>query len=81
MPDAPRHLCGSSRSTSAPTSHHWQVMAGVRASEHEAATIELGGARIRFAMTSGGDGVFPVSLERDAVGAPVAVHITVQGQD
>ncbi len=40
-----------------PHSHPWQVMADVRASDHEAATIEVGGARVMMAMTSIGDGV------------------------
>ncbi|MBV1852860.1 hypothetical protein [Catellatospora tritici] len=64
-----------------PHSHHWQVMAGVRASEHEAATIEVGGARVMFAMTSIGDGFFPVYLDHDVAGAPVAIRITIQGDD
>jgi hypothetical protein len=60
-----------------PHSHHWQVMADVRASEKEAATIDVGGARIMFAMTSVGDGFFPVHVELDAAGAPAAIHITI----
>jgi hypothetical protein len=64
-----------------PHSHHWQVMAGVRAAEHEAATIDLAGARVMFAMTSVGDGFFPVDLELDASGTPVAIQITVTTDD
>lgn len=64
-----------------PHSHHWQVMAGVRASAHEAATITVGGASILFAMTSIGDGNFPAQLELDAAGAPVAIQVTVQGDE
>ncbi|SCL21210.1 hypothetical protein GA0074692_1117 [Micromonospora pallida] len=60
-----------------PHSHHWQVMAGVRAAEYEAATITVGGAEIMMAMTSIGDGVFPVHLDLDASGVPTAVRITV----
>ncbi|MBB4965534.1 hypothetical protein [Saccharothrix violaceirubra] len=60
-----------------PHSHHWQVMAAVRAADHEAATITIGGADIMMAMTSIGDGHFPVDLDLDATGAPVAVDITV----
>ncbi len=60
-----------------PHSHHWQVMAGVRASGHEAATIEVGGARLMFAMTSVGDGFFPVRVDLDAAGAPVAIEVTI----
>jgi hypothetical protein len=62
-----------------PHSHHWQVMAGVRAAEHEAATIDVGGARIMFAMTSVGDGFFPAHLELDDSGTPIAIRITIQG--
>ncbi|MFI6211371.1 hypothetical protein ACIBCD_05195 [Nocardia brasiliensis] len=61
-----------------PHSHHWQVMAGVRAAEHEAATVDVGGARILFAMTSVGDGFFPVQLELDDHGAPVGLRISIQ---
>ncbi|WP_412541776.1 hypothetical protein R8Z50_04280 [Longispora sp. K20-0274] len=64
-----------------PHSHHWQVMAGVRAAEHEAAAIEVGGASVLFAMTSVGDGFFPVHVEVDALGAPVAVRVTIQDDD
>ena len=64
-----------------PHSHHWQVMAGVRASEHDAATIEVGGARLMFAMTSVGDGFFPVHVELDAAGSPVAIEVTIQDDE
>jgi hypothetical protein len=60
-----------------PHSHHFQVMAGVRASDDEAATIEIGGARLMFAMTTVGDGVFPVHVDVDADGRPVAVRIDI----
>ncbi len=60
-----------------PHSHHWRVMADVRAAEHEAATIEVGGARLMFAMTSVGDGFFPVNVELDAAGSPVAIQISI----
>lgn len=42
-----------------PHSHHWQVMRDVRAAETDSGEIEVGGARIVFAMTSWGDGFFP----------------------
>jgi predicted enzyme related to lactoylglutathione lyase len=60
-----------------PHSHHWQVMAGVRAAEHEAATINVGGADIMMAMTSIGDGVFPIHVDLEASGGPIAVRITI----
>jgi hypothetical protein len=62
-----------------PHSDHWRVMAAVRASEHEAATIDVGGARMMFAMTSVGDGFFPVQVEFDSSGAPGGIRITVTG--
>lgn len=58
-----------------PHSHHWQAMRAVRASEHEAATLAVGGADVMLAMTSVGDGFFPAHLDVDAAGAPVAVEI------
>jgi hypothetical protein len=64
-----------------PHSHHWQVMAAVRAAEFEAATLEVGGARLMFAMTSVGDGFFPLHLELDEAGEAVAVRITIQSDD
>ncbi|MFI9405178.1 hypothetical protein [Nocardia sp. NPDC052316] len=48
------------------------------AAEHEAAAIEVGGARIMFAMTSVGDGFFPAYLEFDDIGVPVGLRITIQ---
>ncbi|WP_433177176.1 hypothetical protein [Actinoallomurus sp. CA-150999] len=64
-----------------PHSHHWRVMADVRASENEAASIDVGGARIMFAMTSIGDGFFPVHVELDAAGAPAAIEVTIRGAE
>ncbi len=64
-----------------PHSHHWRVMADVRASQNEAATIEVAGARIMFAMTSVGDGFFPVQAELDAAGAAAAIQIAIQGNE
>jgi hypothetical protein len=34
-----------------------------------------------MAMTSVGDGFFPVDLQVDAAGAPIAVRITVTGEE
>jgi hypothetical protein len=62
-----------------PHSHHWQVMARVRASVHEAAVIEVGDANIMFAMTSVGDGFFLVHLELDGTGALTAIQVTIGG--
>jgi hypothetical protein len=60
-----------------PHSHHWRVMREVRASETSSGTIDVGGARILFAMTGRGDGHFPVYADRDASGALVAVRVNV----
>lgn len=60
-----------------PHSHHWQAMAMVRADEHEAGTISVGGADIMMAMTSVGDGEFPVRLELDAAGTPTAIVVVI----
>jgi hypothetical protein len=64
-----------------PHSHHWQVMAHVRACENEAATIDVGGAQIIFAMTSVGDGFFPVQVELDTAGAPTAIQVTIRADE
>jgi hypothetical protein len=60
-----------------PHSHHWQVMAKVRASQTDSGVIEVAGARILFAMTSRGDGSFPVYADRDAAGDLVALRVVV----
>jgi hypothetical protein len=64
-----------------PHSHHWRVMAGVRASEYDAATIDVGGATILFAMTSVGDGYFPVHVDVDGGGVPVAIRVTIRSEE
>ncbi|GAA4572235.1 hypothetical protein GCM10023176_34720 [Micromonospora coerulea] len=64
-----------------PHSHHWRVMADVRTSENEAATIDVGGASIMFAMTSVGDGSFPVYVELDAAGALAAIQVRIHGTE
>lgn len=64
-----------------PHSHHWQVMALVRASEHEAGVIQVGGADMLMAMTSVGDGFFPVHLDVDVDGMPVALRIDIARED
>jgi hypothetical protein len=60
-----------------PHSHHWQAMGQVRASETESGVVEVGGARILFAMTTWGDGFFPVHAERDADGNLVAIRVVL----
>jgi predicted enzyme related to lactoylglutathione lyase len=64
-----------------PHSHHWQVMGLVRACDHEAGVIQVGGADILMAMTSVGDGFFPVHLDVDTDGVPVALRLRIDGED
>ncbi|MFF4012526.1 hypothetical protein [Streptomyces sp. NPDC001717] len=59
-----------------PHSHHWQIMRQVRASEVEAGTVDIGDARLLCAMTSWGDGYFPVFADLDASGAMVALRVS-----
>ncbi|MFD8982454.1 hypothetical protein [Streptomyces sp. NPDC059564] len=59
-----------------PHSHHWQIMRQVRASEVEAGTVDIGDARLLCAMTSWGDGYFPVLANLDVSGALVAVRVS-----
>jgi hypothetical protein len=63
-----------------PHSHHWKVMARVRASRTESGTVTVGGAEILFAMTSWGDGFFPVEADYDAAGSLVAVRVNLVDQ-
>jgi hypothetical protein len=58
-----------------PHSHHWQVMRQVRACEPGAGTVDIGDARLLCAMTTWGDGRFPVSADLDASGAVVAIRV------
>ncbi|MFK0256188.1 hypothetical protein [Streptomyces sp. NPDC090445] len=58
-----------------PHSHHWQIMRKVRASPVEAGSVEIGDARVLCAMTSWGDGYFPVIADLDASGDLVAVRV------
>jgi hypothetical protein len=58
-----------------PHSHHWQIMREVRASPVEAGALDLAGARVLCAMTSWGDGFFPVFADRDASGGLLTVRV------
>ncbi|MFF8609498.1 hypothetical protein ACF06X_26570 [Streptomyces sp. NPDC015346] len=58
-----------------PHSHHWQIMREVRASHVEAGSVELGDARVLCAMTSWGDGSFPVIADLDSSGDLLAVRV------
>ncbi|KJY34589.1 hypothetical protein VR46_32550 [Streptomyces sp. NRRL S-444] len=58
-----------------PHSHHWQIMREVRASQVGAGSVELGDARVLCAMTSWGDGFFPVIADLDSSGGLLAVRV------
>ncbi|MER7541253.1 hypothetical protein ABTX77_41945 [Streptomyces sp. NPDC097704] len=58
-----------------PHSHHWQIMREVRASPVEAGSMDLGDARVLCAMTSWGDGYFPVIADLDSSGGLLAVRV------
>ncbi|MFD7560223.1 hypothetical protein ACFV9E_37710 [Streptomyces sp. NPDC059835] len=58
-----------------PHSHHWQIMREVRASQVEAGSVELGDARVLCAMTTWGDGFFPVIADLDSSGGLLAVRV------
>ncbi len=60
-----------------PHSHHYQVMSRIRASATESGVLELNGARLCAFMTSWGDGVFPVELDRDATGTILAIRVVL----
>jgi len=64
-----------------PHSHHWQVMAQVRATETGSGVVEVGGARILFMSTGWGDGFFPAYADRDAAGNLVAVRVVLGDDD
>ncbi|MFF2194592.1 hypothetical protein [Streptomyces sp. NPDC058157] len=59
-----------------PHSHHWQIMRQVRASDVGSGTVDIGEARLLCAMTSWGDGYFPVYADLSASGAVVAVRVS-----
>jgi hypothetical protein len=58
-----------------PHSHHFQLMAQVRASESESGTLTVGGARMCGFMTTWGDGMFPVIRELGPGGELVRFRI------
>ncbi|WP_433328451.1 hypothetical protein [Spirillospora sp. CA-294931] len=58
-----------------PHSHHWRVMAQVRAAETASGTIEVGGSRTTCFMTGRGDGHFPVHADRDRNGDLLRIRI------
>jgi len=64
-----------------PHSHHWEVMRQVRGGRTESGTITVGGARMCGFMTSWGDGLYPVVVERGAGGEAVRVRLQMGDDD
>ena len=60
-----------------PHSHLFQAMAQVRASPFELGHVQVDGKTCFVAMTSWGDGVYPVLALRDAAGEVVAIRINL----
>jgi hypothetical protein len=58
-----------------PHSHHWALLEQVRGSPTESGVLEVGAARVCLFMTSWGDGVFPVFLDKAADGSVVQVRV------
>jgi hypothetical protein len=58
-----------------PHSHHFQLMAQVRATETESGTLTVGGAKMCGFMTTWGDGMFPVLREIGPGGELVRIRI------
>lgn len=60
-----------------PHSHHYQLMAQLRTSITESGTVEIGDAQLCAFMTSWGDGVFPVEVDREETGAILTVRVVL----
>lgn len=60
-----------------PHSHHYAAMAQVRASPFEVGHVQADGQTCFVAMTSWGDGIYPVLALRDAAGRVVGVRINL----
>ena len=58
-----------------PHSHHWRALEEVRGSELEAGTIAVDDLLVCLFMTSWGDGVFPVFVDRDAAGEVARLRV------
>lgn len=65
-----------------PHSHHWQVMAELRASPHGTGHIQVGGARM-LCMRTGewGDGIYPVHTDHDAQGRLLQARIILGDEE
>jgi hypothetical protein len=58
-----------------PHSHHYHVMAQVRAAERGFGAIDVGGARMLGFETTWGDGLFPVEVDSDDAGRVSCVRV------
>lgn len=58
-----------------PHSDHWRLLSAMRASGIEAASLDVGDARVCGFMTTWGDGVFDVEADFDATGAIAAIRV------
>jgi len=63
-----------------PHTHHFRALAAARASKLGAGMLELAGTKLMLLFTSWGDGVFPIHVDLDAEGHPVAVRIQLAGR-
>ena len=58
-----------------PHSHHFLLLEQVRSSPTESGTLDIADLRVCLFMTSGGDGEFPVFVDRDAAGRILRVRV------
>ncbi len=64
-----------------PHSHHHQMMAKVRAAPTESGTLTIGDAKMCAFMTSWGDGIFPVEIDRDSEGSILTVRLVMATEE
>ncbi len=64
-----------------PHSHHYVALAQIRSTPTESGTVDVGGGKACVFSTTWGDGVFPVHLDLDARGAPVALRIELATEE
>jgi hypothetical protein len=58
-----------------PHSHFYRVMEQIRSGPPEVGALALDGAMLLGLSTSWGDGLFPISVDRDKAGAVVAIRL------
>jgi hypothetical protein len=64
-----------------PHSHHWALLEQVRGSPTESGTLDVEDLRVCLFMTSWGDGVFPILVDRAADGSLVRIRIQLRTPD